>query len=71
MLRWLQALEAASVAALPEVVRIELEQIEDAGGVGFLQEMSTQIKVRKIRCGSEPQADVLRPPNLLRQQQQA
>lgn len=42
----LQVLDAASVVALPEAVRLELEGIEDSGGVQFLQEMSTQIKVR-------------------------
>ena len=43
----MQALNAGSVAALPEGVRLELESIEDAGGVRFLQEMANQIKVRR------------------------
>ena len=41
-----QVLDASSVGALPEAVRLELEGIEDSGGVQFLQEMSTQIRVR-------------------------
>ena len=45
-----QSLDAGSVAALPEGLRVELESIEDAGGVRFLQEMAAQIRVR----GSSP-----------------
>ena len=41
-----QSLDAGSVAALPEGLRVELEGIEDAGGVRFLQEMAAQIRVR-------------------------
>jgi hypothetical protein len=43
-----QSLDAGSVAALPEGLRVDLEGIEDAGGVRFLQEMAAQIRVR---CG--------------------
>ena len=45
----LQSLDAGSVAALPEGLRVELEGIEDAGGVRFLQEMAAQIRVRATR----------------------
>lgn len=42
----LQALEAASVAALPDGVRLELEAIQEGGGLGHLQEVAQQIRVR-------------------------
>jgi hypothetical protein len=41
----LQALDAGSAAALPEALRLELEQLEDHGGVQFLQGLATQIGV--------------------------
>ncbi len=34
------------MAALPEGLRVELEGVEDAGGVRFLQEMAAQLRVR-------------------------
>ena len=40
-----QSLDAGSVAALPEGLRVELEGVEDAGGVRFLQEMAAQLRV--------------------------
>lgn len=42
----LQALEARSVAALPDGVRVELEGIQEGGGLGHLQDLAEQIKVR-------------------------
>jgi len=41
-----QALDAGSSAALPEGIRQELERIEDAGGLRFLQDLVSQVKVR-------------------------
>ena len=51
--RCAQSLDAGSVAALPEGLRVELEGVEDAGGVRFLQEMAAQLRVREhpIRSG--------------------
>lgn len=43
----LQALDAGSSAAIPEGIRQELERIEDAGGLHFLQDLVTQVKVRE------------------------
>lgn len=45
----LHALEAGTVAALPDAVRVELEAVQDGGGVQHLQEVSTQIRVRCCR----------------------
>lgn len=42
----LQALDAGSSAAIPEGIRQELEKIEDAGGLRFLQDLVAQVKVR-------------------------
>ena len=47
----LQSLDAGSVAALPEGLRVELEGVEDAGGVRFLQEMAAQLRVRAVDAG--------------------
>lgn len=41
----LQALEAGSVAALPDAVRAELEDVERSGGLKHLQEVAQQVKV--------------------------
>ena len=41
-----QALDAGSSAAIPEGIRQELERIEDAGGLRFLQDLVAQVKVR-------------------------
>ena len=43
---WPQALDAGSSAAIPEGIRQELERIEDAGGLRFLQDLVAQVKVR-------------------------
>ena len=45
-----QSLDAGSVAALPEGLRVELEGVEDAGGVRFLQEMAAQLRVRRMQA---------------------
>ena len=46
---WLpQALDAGSSAAIPEGTRQELERIEDAGGLRFLQDLVAQVKVRPV-----------------------
>jgi hypothetical protein len=34
------------VAALPDAVRVELEAVQDGGGLQHLQEVSAQIRVR-------------------------
>ena len=39
----LNALEAGTTTALPDGVRAELEEIEEAGGVRHLQEMQQQV----------------------------
>ncbi|KAL6776623.1 HLM1 [Auxenochlorella protothecoides x Auxenochlorella symbiontica] len=45
----LQALEAGSVAALPDAVRSELEDVERSGGLKHLQEVAQQVKeVRRV-----------------------
>ena len=44
-LQALQALEASSVSALPDAVRVELEEIQSGGGLAHLQEVSQQIRV--------------------------
>eukprot|EP00884_Botryococcus_braunii_P008240 jgi/Botrbrau1/17417/Bobra.0054s0013.1 len=45
----LQALDAGSVAALPDGVRLELEHLEDHGGLNHLLDLATQIKeLRKV-----------------------
>lgn len=49
----LQALEAASVAALPDAVRVELEEIQSSGGLGHLQEVSQQIRELRGACLEE------------------
>ncbi|KAL4420092.1 hypothetical protein ABPG77_000573 [Micractinium sp. CCAP 211/92] len=49
----LQALEAGSVAALPDAVRVELESIQDGGGVTHLQEVAGQIKELRRSCLEE------------------
>lgn len=48
--RWPQALDAGSSAAIPEGIRQELERIEDAGGLRFLQDLVAQVKV----CNPKP-----------------
>ena len=40
-----QALDAGTAAVLPEGLRAELEQLEDAGGVRHLQDLRDQIQV--------------------------
>ena len=45
VLRFLQALDAGSAAALPDGLRAELEQLEEHGGVRHLQELQNQVKV--------------------------
>ncbi|KAI7841696.1 hypothetical protein COHA_004563 [Chlorella ohadii] len=49
----LQALEAASVSALPDAVRVELEEIQSGGGLGHLQEVSQQIRELRGACLEE------------------
>ncbi|EFN58134.1 hypothetical protein CHLNCDRAFT_141882 [Chlorella variabilis] len=49
----LQALEAGTVAALPDAVRVELESIQDGGGLQHLQEVQQQVKELRRACLDE------------------
>lgn len=40
----MQALDAGTASVLPEGLRAELEQLEDAGGVRHLQDLKEQIQ---------------------------
>ena len=42
--RWVQALDAGTASVLPEGLRAELEQLEDAGGVRHLQDLKEQVQ---------------------------
>lgn len=44
----LQALNTHTTAALPDAVRVELESVQDAGGVAHLQDLVTQIRVSAL-----------------------
>ena len=44
-LQALHALDAGTVAALPDAVRVELEGIQEGGGLQHLQEVAQQIRV--------------------------
>lgn len=44
----LQALEAGTLQALPDGVRVELEGIQEGGGLQHLQEVAQEIKVRML-----------------------
>lgn len=46
----LHALEAGTVAALPDPVRVELEAIQEGGGVVHLQEVAAQIRDLRRTC---------------------
>ena len=45
LLQALHALDAGTVAALPDAVRVELEGIQEGGGLQHLQEVAQQIRV--------------------------
>eukprot|EP00208_Stichococcus_sp_RCC1054_P002835 CAMPEP_0206140322 /NCGR_PEP_ID=MMETSP1473-20131121/9097_1 /ASSEMBLY_ACC=CAM_ASM_001109 /TAXON_ID=1461547 /ORGANISM="Stichococcus sp, Strain RCC1054" /LENGTH=740 /DNA_ID=CAMNT_0053534441 /DNA_START=308 /DNA_END=2527 /DNA_ORIENTATION=- len=54
----LQALDAGSVAALPEGLRQELEQIEDCGGARFLQDLAAQVQdLKKVAAAAVERAE--------------
>ena len=50
----MQALDAGTASVLPEGLRAELEQLEDAGGVRHLQDLKEQIQasffIKKFYC---------------------
>ncbi|KAL4858651.1 Vacuolar-sorting protein [Chlorella vulgaris] len=49
----LHALEAGTVAALPDGVRVELEAIQEGGGLQHLQEVQAQVKELRAACLDE------------------
>lgn len=46
----MQALDAGTASVLPEGLRAELEQLEDAGGVRHLQDLKEQVQASFLLC---------------------